>query len=440
MTGRTSPGNQSLSSLRNASMVLLGLLTLAATCAGQQAPPVPARRASLASRLKVIQLPPPSTSSAVSVEQALVGLRNLQAPGNQRLDLPKISQLAWAIQGAALTAGTNPVGTAPISPEVTAMKVYFVLPDGTYFYSPADHALQQLAEDDVREALAAAVLSQTGAPAGGCQVILGASLQDFSRRYGTRGRTILALQAGRLSQSLQLEAVAQGLTFVSVDAVDVGAVRRVARVLRTVEPVYVAFLGYPAGQAPPTTDQGHVSQATALLVVPPQGFADEELFGTKRALEQAGVQVMISSTRMGQLLGMRGGATVRSDLLLNQAKLDNFNAVIFIGGVGAIESYLTNPVVLNLVRQANTQRKVLAAIGTAPSILASAGALKGARATAYISEQARLVQSGALYSGNPVEKDGLTITATGALAVPAFVQTILDSLGETTRSAASPTK
>ncbi len=439
MTGRTSPGNHSLSSLRSASMALLGLLTIAATCAGRQAQPAPARRASLASRLKVIQLPAPSTSSAVSVEQALVGLRNLQAPGNQRLDLPKISQLAWAIQGAALTAGATPVGAAPISPEVTAMKVYFILPDGTYFYSPADHALQQLAEDDVREALAAAVLSQTGGPAGGCQVILGASLQDFSKRYGTRARTILALQAGRMSQSLQLEAVAQGLTFVSVDAVDIGAVRRVARVLRAVEPVYVAFLGYPAGQAPPTTDQTRVSQATALLVVPPQGFADEELLATRRALEQAGVQVMIASTRMGQLLGMRGG-TVRADLLLNQAKLDNFNAVIFIGGVGAIDSYLTNPVVLNLVRQANTQRKVLAAIGTAPSILASAGALKGARATAYISEQARLVQSGALYSGNPVEKDGLTITATGALAAPAFVQAIVDSLGETRQTTMPATK
>jgi protease I len=387
----------------------------------------------------VIQLPAPSTSSAVSVEQALVGLRSLPAPGNQRLDLPKISQLAWAIQGAALMAGATPVGATPISTEVAAMKVYFVLPDGIYFYSPADHALQELADEDVRAALAASLLSQTGAPTGGCQVILGAAVADFNKRYGTRARTVMALQAGRMSQSLQLEAVAQGLTFVSVDAVDAGAVRRVTRVLRALEPVYVAFLGYPEGQAPPATNSAHVSQAAALLVVPPQGFADDELLATRRALEQAGVQVMIASTRMGQLMGMRGG-TVRADLLLNQAKLDNFNAVVFIGGVGAIESYLTNPVVLNLVRQANTQRKVLAAIGTAPSILASAGALKGARATAYISEQARLVQSGALYSGNPVEKDGLTITATGPLAVQVFAQTILDSLGETTRSSPPPTK
>ena len=436
MTGWASSDNHSLSSFRTAGLVLLVPLLAAATCAGRQGQPAPARRGSLASRLQVIQLPTPSASSSISVEQALTALRNLEAPGNQRLDLPKISQLAWAIQGAALMAGGNPVGAVPVPTEAAAMKVYFVLPDGTYFYSPADHALQQLADDDVREALAAALLSQTGAPTGGCQVILGASLQDFTKRYGPRGRTIMVLQAGRMSQSLQMEAVAQGLTFIGVDAPDAAAVRRVTRVLRALEPMYVAFLGYPAGQAPPATDQTRTVQATALLVVPPQGFQDDEFLGTKRALEGAGVQVMVASTRMGQLLGMRGG-TVRADMLLNQAKLENFNAVIFIGGVGAIDSYLSNPVVLNLVRQANTQRKVLAAIGTAPSILASAGALKGARATAYISEQARLVQGGALYSGNAVERDGLTITATGALALPAFTQAILDSLGET-RSATTP--
>jgi protease I len=437
MTGRLSPGNHSFTNLRNAGLVLLGLLTVAAAPAGRPTQPGAARRGP-ASRLQVIQLPAPSTSSAVSVEQALIGLRNLPAPGNQRLDLPKISQLAWAIQGSALTAGAAPVGAAPISTEVAAMKVYFVLPDGVYFYSPADHALQQLAEEDVRGALAASLLSQTGAPTGGCQVILGASIADFNKRYGSRGRTILALQAGRMSQNLQLEAVAQGLTFLSVDAVDAGAVRRVTRVLRALEPVYVAFLGYPEGQAPPATESGHVSQAAALLVVPPQGFAEEDLLIVQRALQQAGVQVMIASTRKGQLLGMRGG-TVRSDLLLNEAKLDNFNAVVFIGGVGA-DAYLNNPVVLNLVRHANTQRKVLAAIGNAPSILASAGVLKGARATAYISEQARLVQGGALYSGNPVERDGLTVTATGPLAAQAFVQAIVDSLGGTTRSSTPPAK
>jgi protease I len=382
----------------------------------------------------VIQLPAPVTSGSLSVEQALLGLRNLQAPGNQRVDLPKISQLAWAMQGMTTAAGA--AGALPVPADVAAMKVYFVLPDGLHLYNPADHTLQQVTGDDAREAMTAALLSQTGGPTGGCQVILAASAQEFGKRYGPRARTIMLLQAGRMAQSLQLETVAQGLTFVSVDAVDAAAVRRVARMLRTFEPLYVAFIGYPAGQTPPTTaTTGRVGQTTALLVVPSQGFQDEELMVTKRALEQAGVPVMVASMRMGVLTGMLGG-TIRTDLLLNQVNLENFGAVVLIGGVGAVD-YLNNATVLNLVRQAVTQRKVLAAIGTAPSILASAGVLKSVRSTALLSEQVRLSQAGAIYTGNPVEKDALIITATGPIAGPVFARAILDGLAEV-RPATTP--
>jgi protease I len=439
MTGRTSSGTPCAWCSRKVQMVFFGLLVLAGTCAGRQSQPAPTRRTP-ASKLKIIQLPEPSTSGAVGVEQALLGLHNLTVPGNQRLDLPKISQLAWATQKVTMAPGTNAAGPVEAPTEITAMKVYFVLPDGVHLYNPLDHTLQQIDDQDVREAMAAALTNQTGAPTGGCQIVLAAAAQDYTRRYNARGRTVMMLQAGQMSRSLQLEAVAQGLTFVSVDAVDAPAVRRVMRVLRTQEPLYVAFVGYPAGQAPATSgDQARVSQATVLLVVPPQGFQDEELLTTKRGLEQAGAQVLVASTRMGLLTGMLGGSTsTRADLLLNQANLDNFNAVIFIGGIGTMD-FLNSPVVSGVVRQAVAKRKVLAAIGTAPSILAGVGALKGARATAYLSEQARLVQGGALYTGNPVERDGLTVTATGALAVPVFVRTIVEALAET-GPAATPKK
>ena len=298
------------------------------------------------------------------------------APGNQRLEMPKISQLAWAIQRATVAVGVNSAGPAAVPIEVAAMKVYFVLPDGVYLYSPLDHTLQQIDDQDVREAMAAALLNQTGAPTGGCQIILAASPQDFNKRYGTRARTVMPLQAGLMARSLQLEAVAQGLTFVSIDSVEPAALRRVVRILRTLEPLYVAFVGYPAGQTPSAaSEQTRASQATVLLVVPSQGFQDEEFLMTKRGLEQAGDQVLTASTRMGLLTGMLGG-TARADLLLNQANLDNFSGVVFIGGIGTMD-LLNSPVVSGMVRQAVARRKVLAAVGTAPSILAGAGALKG---------------------------------------------------------------
>ena len=71
----------------------------------------------------------------------------------------------------------------------------------------------------------------------------------------------MAMQAGKMSQNIQLQAVAQGLTFVSIDAVEGADVRRVARIPRNYEPLYVAIVGYPASQT--AGDGGAAGRAPA---------------------------------------------------------------------------------------------------------------------------------------------------------------------------------
>jgi protease I len=442
MRGRMSlSGVPSVSSVR-AVAVFLSLSLVASVCLAesprqpspaspkQPAPPGLSRRVPAGTRLKTIQLPEPTVGGTMSLEQALAGLGKTELPGSERLEFTKIGQLAWAALGARTSPSAENTNSMPLPAELTALKVYLVLPDGLYLYDPVMHALQQTAQGDARESLTLALLKQPGMT-GGCQIVLAGSVRDLAARYGTRARTVLLMQAGRVSQNIQLEAVSLGLAVVSVDSVDVDSVRRVIRLSRNLEPLYVAFVGYPAGQAPQTAVSATPAAQTAkaaLMIVPPSSFQDEELVGTRRALELAGVQVVVASSRQGSLPGMLGG-TIQADLLLNQANVDNFNAVIFIGGLGAVE-YFNSPVAQNLARQAFARHKVLAAIGTAPTILANAGVLRGARVTAYISEQQRLTLGGATYTGNPVEKDGLTVTATGALAVVPFAKAILEGLGE----------
>ncbi len=415
--------------------VLLCLASVAIAGAQKQAPAERTTRRTTPARLQAIQLPEPATSSAVSFERAVLEQRRVQTPGDQRLDLAKIGQLAWVtreVMAPSVTA-TLPPAQAQVVAE-PPMRAYFLLPEGLFAYEPTNHTLQPISDGDTRAAMAAALLKQAVAPAGGCQIIIAASTRDFSARYGTRARTVMALQAGKVSQNIQLQTMALGLTFVGIDAVEGGDIRRVVRVPRNYEPLYAAIIGYPAGQAPATAVQPAVttqSERRTLLVVPPMGFQDEELFSTKRALEMAGVQVAVASARMGPLSGMLGG-TAQADMLLNQASVDNFDAVVFIGGVGAVD-YLNNPTAQNLARLASTRGKVLAAIGTAPSILAAAGVMRGVRATAYLSEQERMTRAGAVYTGNPAEKDGRIITATGPLAVSLFAQAILEGLGEVKR-------
>ncbi|MEN6426687.1 MAG: DJ-1/PfpI family protein [Phycisphaerales bacterium] len=416
----------SLTILCLASVVAAGAQTQATTQRTRRTTPV---------NMSPIQLPEPATSSEVSFEQAVLEQRKMQTPGDQRLDLAKIGQLAWATQGAM--APSVAATLTPAQAQVVAeppMRAYFILPDGLFAYEPASHTLQPLNDKDIRAAAASTMLKLAVAPAGGCQIIIAASTRDFSSRYGTRARTVMALQAGKVSQNVQLQAATLGLAFVSIDAVEGADVRSVARIPRNYEPLYAAIIGYPAGQAPVTAVQPVTTTQSgrrALLVVPPMAFQDEELFATKRSLELAGVQVAIASARMGPLAGMLGG-TAQATMLLNQAKVDDYDAVVFIGGTGALD-YQNNPTAQNLARQASVRGKVLAAIGTAPSILASAGVMRGVRCTAYLSEQNRMTRAGAVYTGNPAEKDGHIITATGPLAAPLFTQAILEGLGETSR-------
>lgn len=121
------------------------------------------------------------------------------------------------------------------------------------------------------------------------------------------------------------------------------------------------------------------------------------------------------------------GGIVQAVLPLNQVKVDEFDAIIFIGGTGAVEFY-NNPFALKIAREAVAKNKVLAAISLAPVIPAEAGVLKGVRATGFVGVRDRLIKGGALYTGNPVERDNLIITATDPLAVPMFVRAILDAL------------
>jgi putative intracellular protease/amidase len=423
MKGRTfltaclgsSPGNLSL---------FLVILLTTAVCWGQEPQTEGRRRTPRVSRLRTVQLPEPTGSSGVSVEQALTRLRSLTPPSDQRLQQPQVGQLLWAGQGVAMPRA----GSVTASAEEPPIRIYVVLPDGVYVYSPGPHALQQTSEADVRGPLAAAVLNQQAGPIGGCQIILAGSSRDYSARYGNRARTVMLLQAGQMVQSMELQAVSQDLTFIAVDNVDAAGVRRILRLARGLEPLYVLLVGQPAAQTPPAVQQQPLQgpPKRAVLIVPQTGFQDEELFAAKRGLELASVQTVIASMRIGAVTGSLGGVA-QSELLLGRVQAEDFDAVVFIGGPGTVE-LLNNRMALDLARRAATLNKVVAASGSAPAILANAGIINGARVTGLLAERDRLLLAGGLYTGAPVEKDGPLVTSAGPLVVPQFVMAILDAL------------
>jgi protease I len=168
------------------------------------------------------------------------------------------------------------------------------------------------------------------------------------------------------------------------------------------------------------------SNKKILMIIAHQNFRDEELLIPKKLFEKGGYSVVIASTSLKPSKGMLG-AVVIPQILIDQVKVDEYDAIIFVGGVGAQE-YFNHPIAHKIVKEAVNKDKILAAICIAPRILAEAGVLKGKKATVWASEGKTLEEKGAHYTGKPVEVDGNIVTASGPQAAEEFAKSIIKLL------------
>jgi protease I len=83
---------------------------------------------------------------------------------------------------------------------------------------------------------------------------------------------------------------------------------------------------------------------------------------------------------------------------------------------------------LTLVRDAFSQGKVVAAICHAGWVLASAGVLRGKRATCVAAIKDDIINAGATYLDQEVVVDGNLITSRMPTDLPAFCRAIIDAL------------
>jgi protease I len=166
----------------------------------------------------------------------------------------------------------------------------------------------------------------------------------------------------------------------------------------------------------------------AVLIIASQIFRDEELFETQGALEATGVETIVASSQLGTCKG-KLGAAAEATQLVSDVKADDFDAIVFVGGTGAME-YYDSPAALDLAKEAAEKGKIVAAICIAPRILANAGLLEGLKATCYESETEAIKKLGAYFQLNDVVRDGKFVTANGPHAATDFGKTIAQALAE----------
>jgi protease I len=396
----------------------LAVAVLVVPCSGRRRTRTTARR--------IIQLTEPDLTGTVTLEQALAKRRSVTQFTNESLKPTQISQLAWAGQG--ITEPQKGLRTAPSLGDLYPLELIFATQEGIFAYQPTEHRLEQISDQDIRIPLAGATSMPESVAGAACNIVVVGSIRRVSERFPDKARTYVYLEAGHIAQNIELQAAALDLGSVAVAGFNTASVRKTCRLARNLDPLYIVSVGYPATEAAADTLAGQIGAAgkKAVLIIASQNFQDEELFGTKRVLDAAQVQTVIASTRRGVKQGANGNLAEAS-IPIDRLVISEYDAVIFIGGLGAAE-YVTSPTALNIARETVRNGKVLAAIGVAPTILANAGVLAGLRATSFLSERDVLVQANAIYTGFPVEQDRSIVTATGPAAVVPFGRAIVDTM------------
>lgn len=167
-------------------------------------------------------------------------------------------------------------------------------------------------------------------------------------------------------------------------------------------------------------------------------YEDLELWYPVLRLREEGADVVIAGTGKPQYTGKNGyPLTVDDDVeKLSAAALD---AVVIPGGYAPdrLRRYQT---VLDLVREMDEQRKVVAAICHAAWVPISAGIMKGRRATCFYGIKDDVINAGAQYEDAEVIRDGNLITSRQPSDLGAFCREIIAALaGEAVEAAAAAT-
>lgn len=172
-----------------------------------------------------------------------------------------------------------------------------------------------------------------------------------------------------------------------------------------------------------------------LFIIAQEGFRDEELFVPKSICEGAGFKCVVASVTTNEAHG-KLGAMIKPDVAVKDAKVEDYELCVVIGGPGA-PKLADYPEVTEKLNEFQKHGKKMAAICYAPTVLAKAGLLRGRKITAYQDEYSLpiLQNGGAELTSDAVYRDGDLITAAGPFAAEEFGRALVDIMSEKPLSA-----
>jgi protease I len=170
-------------------------------------------------------------------------------------------------------------------------------------------------------------------------------------------------------------------------------------------------------------------QGKRIAILAENLYQEMELWVPYYRFREEGAEVKVVGAGGAKSYTSKHGYPVTVDAQADQVKAVEFDAVVVPGGY-APDLMRRHEAMVSLVREATQQGKIVAAICHAGWMLASAGVLKGRKATSFFSIKDDLQAAGADWRDAEVVVDGNLITSRKPDDLPAFCRAIVGALAK----------
>ena len=156
-------------------------------------------------------------------------------------------------------------------------------------------------------------------------------------------------------------------------------------------------------------------------------YQDQEAWYPYYRLKEEGAEVLFVGPEKGEAYQSKKGYPAVSELGINEAASDNFDAVVIPGGY-APDLMRRTPAMVAFVKEMHKKGKIVAAICHAGWMLASADIIRGKTVTSFFAIKDDVVNAGGNYVDEEVVRDGNIITSRKPDDLPAFCSAIIETL------------
>lgn len=172
--------------------------------------------------------------------------------------------------------------------------------------------------------------------------------------------------------------------------------------------------------------QNQFTKNSILIFLAANNFSEEEYLIIKRVFLKASKKIFVTSDS-NTICNGDNGMRVKGDIDFYNVNEKNFSTIVLIGGNGS-KQYWDNETLRRIVKNFNASGKVVAAICSAPIILARAGLLSKIPATCWSEDKNELIKLGINYNDRSVIAEKGVITSDGPRSAEQFAETVLNMI------------